>query len=367
MKSIEIFKPGTHTAMNGVTLSFSEADLKATVGAYDPAIYEAPIVVGHPKLNEPAYGWVAGLNYDGVMHATPNQVDPAFAESVNAGRYKRISASFFMPDAPSNPVPGVYYLRHVGFLGAAAPAVQGLKNASFSETEEGVVEFGDWNDGVVAGLFRGLREWVISKFGLDEADKAIPKYDVAALEANAAQADADTAADSEPPMQYAEVNPEKGNPMSDAEKARLEALQQENQTLRAEAARRDSAARHAAHQSFAEQLVKQGKLLPAQMPFTVAFMDRIAIDGEALEFGEADQKSSQTLLQGFQGFLQTLPKQIEFSEVARSEIADTSAHFTAPNFAVDPEGAELHAKALAYQAAHPETTFIDAVFAVGGK
>jgi hypothetical protein len=33
---------------------------------------------------------------------------------------------------PSNPYPDIYYLKHVGFLGAAAPAVKGLKEPAFA-------------------------------------------------------------------------------------------------------------------------------------------------------------------------------------------------------------------------------------------
>lgn len=69
---------------------------------------------------------------DDGLNAEPHQVDPEFAEMVNAGRFKKISASFYTPDAPNNPVPGVYYLRHVGFLGAQPPAVKGLKQAEFA-------------------------------------------------------------------------------------------------------------------------------------------------------------------------------------------------------------------------------------------
>ena len=133
-KQLQIFKAGKHTAMSGVALAFSDADIAATVAAYDPSKHEAPLVIGHPKTDDPAFGWVKSLQFsDGVLQAEPDQVDAAFAELVNDGKFKKISASFYTPDAPNNPVPGVYYLRHVGFLGAQAPAVKGLKAASFAE------------------------------------------------------------------------------------------------------------------------------------------------------------------------------------------------------------------------------------------
>lgn len=71
-KPIQIFKPGKRTAMSGVTLDFSDADLQATAAAYDPAKHEAPLVVGHPKHDDPAYGWAASLAYaDGALEAMP--------------------------------------------------------------------------------------------------------------------------------------------------------------------------------------------------------------------------------------------------------------------------------------------------------
>ena len=125
MNPIEIFRAGTHTDSHGATLSFSESDLAATARAYDPAVSEAPIVVGHPKADAPAYGWIKSLSAEGGrLFATPDQVDPSFAEMVRAGRYKKLSASLYAPDSPANPSPGAWYLRHVGFLGAQPPAIR---------------------------------------------------------------------------------------------------------------------------------------------------------------------------------------------------------------------------------------------------
>ncbi|MDP3715502.1 MAG: peptidase, partial [Burkholderiales bacterium] len=58
MKSLHVFKKGRQTATSGVTITFTEADLKASAEAYDPALHEAPIVIGHPKTDDPAYGWI---------------------------------------------------------------------------------------------------------------------------------------------------------------------------------------------------------------------------------------------------------------------------------------------------------------------
>ena len=134
--SYEIFRAGTRTDANGNTVTITEADLAAAAQAYDPKVHEAPIVVGHPKADAPAYGWVKSLGVqNGVLTADFAQVDEGFADLVKAGRYKKVSASFYPPTSPNNPKPGVWTLRHVGFLGAQPPAVKGLSAISFAEGE----------------------------------------------------------------------------------------------------------------------------------------------------------------------------------------------------------------------------------------
>jgi hypothetical protein len=150
MKQLHIFRAGRHQPMQGGALEFREADLAATAAAYDPALGEAPLVVGHPKTDAPAYGWVRALRAEGGdLVAEPHQVEPAFAEMVQAGRFKNISASFYTPNHPSNPKPGAFYLKHVGFLGAAAPAVKGLRDVAFAADEADVVTLEFAADGAV--------------------------------------------------------------------------------------------------------------------------------------------------------------------------------------------------------------------------
>jgi hypothetical protein len=183
-KLLEIFRSGQRTAMSGETLNFSEEAIAASAAAYDPTIHEAPLVVGHPTHDAPAYGWVAALeNENGSLRAEPTQVDATFQEWVDQGRYKKISASFYSPASPQNPVPGVYYLRHVGFLGAMPPAVKGMKAVEFADGEEGIVtlEFGDYGDELNTDLWRSLRDWLIESQGLELADKIIPPWKLTSM------------------------------------------------------------------------------------------------------------------------------------------------------------------------------------------
>ncbi len=62
---------------------------------------------------------------------------------VASGKFKKVSAAFYLPDSPNNPHKGVLSLRHVGFLGAMPPAVKGLKQVEFAEDDDFVV-FSEW-------------------------------------------------------------------------------------------------------------------------------------------------------------------------------------------------------------------------------
>ncbi|MFA5596870.1 MAG: hypothetical protein WDA26_04795 [Pusillimonas sp.] len=137
MNIIEIFRPGKFKAMNGKEIEFSSAMLQDIADIYNPSVSQAPLVIGHPKVEDPAYGWVKNLSFaDGKLKAEPESVVEEFAGIVSAGLYKNVSASFFAPDHPANPAPGKYYLKHVGFLGATPPAVSGLKAVSFASGDE---------------------------------------------------------------------------------------------------------------------------------------------------------------------------------------------------------------------------------------
>ena len=365
-KPIQIFRAGNHTAMSGIALAFSEADLQATANAYDPAKHEAPLVIGHPSHDAPAYGWVKKLSFADALEAMPDQVDPVFAEMVAAGKFKKISASFYTPDSPSNPVPGVYYLRHVGFLGAQPPAVKGLRSPEFAAAEEGVIVFGDWGDMQNASLWRRLRDWFIGSQGLDAADKILPDYAVASLE-DAARQDPDS---STPTQAYSESTTQETNKVTPEQKAALEAENARLSGLVAASEARDklnrTAGLRAAHAAFCETLITAGKLLPAQKDFMCAFMDRVAEDSGVIEFGEGAAKKSQPGIDGLKAFLSALPKMVDFNEHATGDGTAVSVYRAPSGFEVDPERMELHTKAVAYQEKN-KCDYITAVTAVGGN
>ena len=133
----EIFKTGTHTSDKGVTKDYSIDDLNFIASSYNPTEDEAPIVIGHPQENEPAFGWIDSLSVseDGklIAYAQEDKLHPDFVNAVKEGRYKKRSISL-TPEGN---------LRHVGFLGAAKPAVKGLSDIQFSSPSSIAFEFED--------------------------------------------------------------------------------------------------------------------------------------------------------------------------------------------------------------------------------
>jgi len=115
---IEIFRTGTWTDSAGRSRTWTKGDLARIAQNYDPDMREAPLVLGHPKDNAPAYGWVERLKVSGDrLYARLKQVPQAVKDLVAEGRYKKRSISLY-PDGT---------LRHVGLLGAVPPAIPGLK------------------------------------------------------------------------------------------------------------------------------------------------------------------------------------------------------------------------------------------------
>ncbi|EGM2029261.1 GPO family capsid scaffolding protein [Salmonella enterica] len=362
MNLIHIFRAGTHTDMHGRRINFSDADLNEIAQNYNPALHEAPIVVGHPKTDAPSYAWVRGIKKDrDGLKAEPRDIDPQFAELVKNRRYSKVSASFYCPESPGNPTPGKYYLRHVGFLGAQPPAIKGLKQVSFAEDEEGVVEFADWSLQTTATLFSRIRDFFISQFGLEKTDSVMPDYLIDSLRDDATRT---TTADvtpafsdpvgipAEDAIQPVAEKPAPTPPEDTAVDKELQVkLEQENADLKRQLDERNKAEtqrvateRHNANVAFADSLVSDARLAPAGKGLVVAVLDALG-DGESpVSFSE--NGSEQPLVEAFKAQMQKARPLLDFGEVATGDRTDRAA-IPAEFAEADPVRLELHTKAVA--------------------
>ncbi|MBF0189781.1 MAG: hypothetical protein HQL99_01365 [Magnetococcales bacterium] len=332
---IAVFKSGRHADMSGTTLVITDADLERTVAAYDPALWKAPLVIGHPRHDTPAWGWVTALSLQaGTLMATLTDLDPAVIALVNEGRYRNVSVSFYTPDGPGNPLPGVYYPRHVGLLGAQPPAVKGLPPVSFHEPH------GPTALAVGEGLAPPTA-WTIP---------ATPQ----------------------PLMESGMHNtPEEQNWQH-----RLEQLTRQEQELAAREARfaeqtdqitlREETLRQAEQQqkqnnaaTFVDALIAEGRILPRFRDGLITFLVFLS-DSGVIAFAE-----NQGHRHFLEEFLKELPPQVLFAEHAPATRPGASAvRFQVPDgYAADSEGLEHHARILAYAHSH-QTDYLTAALAV---
>ena len=315
MQDFEIFRVGTHTAVSGATIAFGQAELAGAVAAYDPALHEAPLVVGHPTLDAPAYGWVSSIRLDGDrLVAVPAQVDQQFGEMVQAGRFKKRSASFYPPDHASNPKPGTWYLKHVGFLGATPPAVKGLRAVQFAAID-GEVEFADWNGLTVAKLFGGIRDFFIAQFGQDKADAVLPADAIDSLKFDAAQPDPDPCPTDLP--SYTEPTQMTTAEQLAAQEQALAARMADQERREAAFAEIQRAARTQDISSFVGGLVAAGRFPKGEQAGLVAFMEALPTGDVVIEFAEAGGKTAKAAPTDYlKQLLGRLPNLVQFGEVA---------------------------------------------------
>lgn len=370
---IEIFVAGTHTDASGRQMTFTEAHLDEVVASYNPKVHEAPVVVGHPKTDDPALGWISALKRDGSkLLAQERQVAPEFEEARDRGAYKKRSASFYLANSPGNPTPGKMHIRHVGWLGGMPPAIKGMADklkrgdVAFNDDGEGVIEFNDmvvefdegasqqrWAMRMIADAFSGLRDKMVEQFGAEGADRIIPRYTIdqireaglAPREANSvgfAEGDEDDATDTND-----QLSPEEQAAMTkerDELTAAQEKLQQEqNQLARERAAleERLAAAEKAEQQKqaeataaeaaeFAEGLVRDGKLLPKFKAAISALYQAAAQIPNALNFGEGEDAVEASATQIVRDAFTALPKSFDFSEKS-GDAAHDAINFNDPS------------------------------------
>ena len=364
-KQFEIFKAGTRTSADGTVWHISAADVARAAAVYDPAKHEAPIVIGHPKMDAPAYGWVLALSAaSGSLSAEFAQMDADFAEAVAAGRYKKVSASFWPPGHPNNPVPDSYYLRHVGFLGAHAPAVKGLRPIEFAANEAGIVEFSEAAHEHTASVLRSLRDWLLAKFGQADADAAIPGWQIESIKEVARYHDAPIeqaafaeAAATPPTPSEDQPHEPKETDMSQetaaalaAATARADAAEAEVKRLQAEQEQSLLAAGHKANADFAESLAQEGKLKPADKALVAQLLNFAEHPQHvAPEFGEGG--AVQSLAEGLRGFLRALPQAVAFAETATAAKAAAGTPAAVADFAeADADTVAHHQRAQALMA-----------------
>lgn len=173
---IAVFRAGDHVDSTGKACSFTTADLDQM--AANVALSAPPAVLGHPKHNDPAYAWGRQVKRDGdTLFMKFEDILPAFEAGVDSGAYRNRSVSV-VKDAQHG-----WRIRHVGWLGAVPPAIDGLQPLDYSADEAALEFSAEISAGTVSyalsdvsALLRGLRDYVISTAGLDQANAVLPAW-----------------------------------------------------------------------------------------------------------------------------------------------------------------------------------------------
>lgn len=176
---IQIATVGTYTASNGEEVTFTEEDFDQMIANTAPN--EAPFVIGHPKVNAPAYGWGVEYKRDGdKLFVKGGQINPEFSRLVESGAYKKRSFSVAKGDAG-------WKIKHIGWLGAAAPAISGMADVQCAADDNAVVfEFSDtgafseiaYQLQTVGNLFRSMRDKMIETEGVEAADRFFSEWQI---------------------------------------------------------------------------------------------------------------------------------------------------------------------------------------------
>ena len=349
---IEVFRAGDYGAQG----HWGERELDQMAASYNPRLHAAPIVLGHPQHDAPAFAWVKALRrVGGSLWAQLEQVEPGFAELLRAGRFRTRSVALYTR-FPRTRGP---YLRHVGFLGAQAPEVKGLapirfaqdKPVGFAEAPTVTFEFDS-----------------VTRFS--EVEMSEPKSKLDAFLEHLRRffaADPTSAPGPEPPAS--------GEAAAFSERIaqleqRLDQLAEEKRTAEEKLAASASNERTREIEVFIETLRGRGKFPPVFEQMGVrTFMERLteadaqraaSIVPRAPETDDtklaARSTEPESLLAWFQEFLMRLPAVINFNELAAAPIHDSRfavheklVRFAEPGrgVAVDPESVELAERAEA--------------------
>lgn len=316
LASLHLARPGHFTDMHGTPVDLTPELLAQLADSYDPALYAAPLVIGHPQLNAPAFGHLAKISLDDAgLWGEPINVDPAFAAAVRDARYPNRSLSFWPADHPGSPTPGQPYIRHLGVLGAVPPAIPGLRGADLAEDDTGITVL-DFAAVAVPTTATAVTDAPVPPSALPE-EPPMPELDPVALAAQVA----DLAAQAQ------------------ALSARETALAEREATAAAQA----EGIRRAQAIAFCDELASAARIRPADVPALAELVLRLDADAPAPCFAAPDSPEA-PLAPGLwlRGWLGQLPPLVELGQVATSRRAGQS-----PGGISDAEAAR---RARAYKA-----------------
>jgi hypothetical protein len=269
------FPTGFHTDSSGFRREFTDAQLAACAAAYAPSLHEAPLVVGHPSPeNELPHGWVERLEYEGNrLTAYTGRLSGEMFRMLENNQARKYSFAFYLENHPSNPKPGVLYLRHVGIV--SVPAIKDNPEPEMVFSDSFLVQFTE------------------EVFMNEESKQATELLNTA---------------------QSVKQHTAEFLEMENKLKEKADALSRREAAL----AEKERIAKEREISAFTEALVSEGKILPRQKDGLIKFL--ASIDTPAtLTFSEPEGERNIDSVAWLKDFLTALPKQVEFAELAKPD------------------------------------------------
>jgi hypothetical protein len=279
------FPKGFNTDSSGFRREFTDAQLAACAAAYSPTLHEAPLVVGHPSPeNELPHGWVERLEYENNrLTAYAGRLSGEMFRMLENNQARKYSFAFYPENNPSNPTPGVLYLRHIGIV--SVPAIKDNPEPEMVFSDSFLVQFTE-------EVFMNV-----------ETKQATPVTATVSAEFVEKQATPVTATVS---AEFVE------------KQATLQAQEAALKQREAALAEKERIAKEREISAFTEALVSEGKILPRQKDGVIKFL--ASIDTPAtLTFSEPEGERNIDSVAWLKDFLTALPKQVEFAELAKPD------------------------------------------------
>ncbi|PIV54894.1 hypothetical protein COS16_08940 [Candidatus Desantisbacteria bacterium CG02_land_8_20_14_3_00_49_13] len=318
-KLVAALRTGTFKDSNGKEHTFDVGRLDAIAAAYNPQFHEAPEVIGHPKTDDPAWGWIKSVKREGdILFYEPGDRVPEFQKMIDLRMFKNRSIKLGADGIT---------VKHVGWLGAEAPAVKGLPMTFKAEDEGATIEFSEaYTINTVGNIFQRFREWLIAKFDQDTADSIVNNWEIDELKnlkPDEVVSTAETGNFNEGGEDMGEIDElkkklkERDDQISEfSEGDKIKTM--ELARLKKELSDKESAQRKQGFAAFCESKEMEGKIPPAVKPVVIEFME-ILSGAQEFEFSEGDGKVKAQPVERFKELLKGLKKTIEFSEVATKD------------------------------------------------
>ena len=303
MKFFEVFKAGSYPQGN-----FSKSEVSELAKNYDPTFCEAPITLDHEQKG-PAYGWVESLKEEnGILKASFKDLSDELKEFVNQGKYKKISVEIYKELEGKKP-----YLKAVSFLGASIPQVKGMKAVEFKEGESEIYIFE-----AQVGTDNDSEEIQALKTTIADLQNQVDSFKEK-VKKNSEIKDLKS--------QVKELNIQLAKFKEDAEGK--DELARELRDIKEQIRNKDFS-------EFIDEQIKLGILTPANKDTVFSILQDL---DNTKKFDESSNG-----VDNFKNFIASLPKQIEFNEIATKQ--KQSAKSKVEKYAdADEESLEIYKQA----------------------